>query len=61
MNELILLSPSHLITVLLCILAIVFVPKYFENSSDKSKKNFSYLLVFLKIIKFYYFIQSKIK
>jgi len=40
MNELILLSTSHLITVLLCILAAVFVPKYFENSSDKSKKFF---------------------
>ena len=50
MNELILLSPSHLITVLLCILAIVFVPKYFENSSDKSKKIFSYLIILLLLI-----------
>jgi len=50
MNELILLSPSHLITVLLCILAAVFVPKYFENSSDKSKKFFSYLIILLLLI-----------
>ena len=50
MNELILLSPSHLITVLLCILAAVFVPKYFENSSDKSKKIFSYLIILLLLI-----------
>ena len=38
MNELILLSPSHIITVLLSILAVIFIPKYFKLSNEKAQK-----------------------
>jgi len=50
MNELILLSPSHIITVLLSLLAIIFVPKYFESSTDKAKVSLKYSIIFLLLI-----------
>ena len=50
MNELSLLSPSHIVTVLLCITIIIAVPKYFKNSSDKNKKYLSFLIIFLLLI-----------
>ena len=50
MNELILLSPSHIITVLLSLLAIIYVPKYFESSSNKTKEILKYAIIFLLLI-----------
>ena len=50
MNELILLSPSHIITVLLSLLAIIYVPKCFESSSNKTKEILKYAIIFLLLI-----------
>ena len=50
MNELILLSPSHAITVLLCILAIIFIPKYFKLTNEMSQKNLRFVIIFLLLV-----------
>ena len=50
MNELILLSPSHIITVLLSVLAIIFIPQYFKLTSKKAKKNLRFLIIFLLLV-----------
>ena len=50
MNELILLSPSHIIIVLLSLLAIIYVPKYFENATNKAKEALKYSIIFLLLI-----------
>ena len=50
MNELILLSPSHIITVLLSLLAIIYVPKYFKSSANKTKEILKYAIIFLLLI-----------
>ena len=50
MNELILLSPSHIITVTLCLAAVIYIPKLFENSSDVTKKYFAYSIISLLLL-----------
>ena len=50
MNELILLSPSHIITVLLSILAIIFIPKYFKLSNEMAQKNLRFVIIFLLLV-----------
>jgi len=50
MNELILLSPSHLITVALSFAAIIFVPKFFVHSSEAAKKYLAYSIIFLLLL-----------
>ena len=50
MNELVLLSPSHIISVSLCLLVIIFIPKYFVNKSQKHKKALMYFIIFLLLI-----------
>ena len=50
MNELVLLSPSHIITVALCITAIIYLPKFFVNSSDAAKKYLAYSIIFLLLL-----------
>jgi len=50
MNELVLLSPSHLISVSLSLLVIIFIPKYFVNKSQKHKKALMYFIIFLLLI-----------
>jgi hypothetical integral membrane protein (TIGR02206 family) len=50
MNELILMSPSHIITVLLSLLAIICVPKYFESSTHKAKETLKFSIIFLLLI-----------
>ena len=50
MNQLNLLSLSHIITVAVCILAIIYVPKYFINRSTNSQKNLVYVITFLLIV-----------
>ena len=47
MNELNLLSLSHLITVLISILAIIFIPRYFEYSSAATKRKLRNLIILL--------------
>ena len=46
MNELILLSPSHIVTVLLSLLAIIYVPKYFAGLTHKAKEALKYSIIF---------------
>ena len=50
MNELNLLSQSHIFTVLLCISAIIFIPKYFKLTSEKPQKNLKFLIIFLLLV-----------
>ena len=50
MNELILLSSSHIIIVLLSLLAIIYVPKYFENATNKAKEALKYSIIFLLLV-----------
>ena len=50
MNELVLLSPSHLASVLLSLLAIVFIPKYFKDKSLKHQKALMNLIIFILLI-----------
>jgi hypothetical integral membrane protein (TIGR02206 family) len=50
MNALNLMGISHIITVAVCIASIILVPKYFESSSDKSKKFLSYFIIFLLLV-----------
>ena len=50
MNELNLLSLSHITTVVICILAIIYVPRYFVNRPANSQKNLSYAITFLLIV-----------
>jgi hypothetical integral membrane protein (TIGR02206 family) len=50
MNALNLMGISHIITVAVCVASIILVPKYFESSSDKSKKFLSYFIIFLLLV-----------
>ena len=50
MNELVLLSPSHIITVLLSILAIIYIPKYFKLSNERAQKNLRFVIIFLLLV-----------
>ena len=50
MNELVLLSPSHIIFVLLSSLVIIFTPQYFVNKSQKQKKALMNFIIFVLLI-----------
>ena len=50
MNQLVLLSTSHIITVCLSLAAIVYIPRFFRNSSDNAKKFLAYLIIFLLLV-----------
>jgi len=50
MNELVLLSPSHITSVLLSLLVIIFIPKYFVNKSQKHKKALMNSIIFVLLI-----------
>ena len=50
MNQLVLLSPSHIITVCLSLAAIVCIPRLFRDSSDNAKKFLVYLIIFLLLV-----------
>ena len=47
--ELNLLAPSHIISLIVCIFLIVYVPKFFTGSSEKTIKIVRYTLAFLMI------------
>jgi hypothetical integral membrane protein (TIGR02206 family) len=46
MNDLNILSVSHITIVTLCLLGIVYIPKYFENSSKSTHKLLAYVIIF---------------
>ena len=50
MNELNLLSQSHIFTVLLCISAIIFIPQYFKLTNEKPQKNLRFVIIFLLLV-----------
>ena len=50
MNALNILGPSHIIIVCLSILSIIYFPKYFEKSSDNTKKIFSMIIIIFLLI-----------
>jgi hypothetical integral membrane protein (TIGR02206 family) len=50
MNELVLLSTSHIVTVSFCILAIIYIPKYFANKSLQQKKFLMKSIIFILLI-----------
>ena len=50
MNQLVLLSPSHVITGCLSLAAIIFIPRFFRDSSDNVKKLLAYLIIFLLLV-----------
>lgn len=50
MNELNLLSLSHIFTVLISILIIIYIPRYFEHSSSATKRKLKNLIIFLLLV-----------
>jgi hypothetical integral membrane protein (TIGR02206 family) len=50
MNELNLLSASHVLTVLLSLVSIALLPKYFRKSSPRAKSLFRYSIIFLLLV-----------
>ena len=50
MNALNILGPSHIFSVVLSVLCIIFVPKYFVKSSDKAKQILASLIIITLLI-----------
>ena len=50
MNALNILGPSHIIIVCLSILSIIYFPKYFEKSSENTKKIFATIIIIFLLI-----------
>ena len=50
MNELNLLSLSHIFTVLISILTIIYIPRYFEYSSSATKRKLRNLIILLLLV-----------
>ena len=50
MNELNLLSASHVLTVLLSLASIVLLPKYFKKSAPTARSLFRYSIIFLLLV-----------
>jgi hypothetical integral membrane protein (TIGR02206 family) len=50
MNSLNILGPSHILTICLSILSIIYLPKYFEKSSINAKKIFSKTIIIFLLI-----------
>jgi hypothetical integral membrane protein (TIGR02206 family) len=50
MNELDLFSTSHLLTVAICIASIIYIPKYFKNSSIATHNNLTYVIICIILI-----------
>ena len=46
MNDLNLLSFSHIIIVTLCLLGIIYIPKYLQNSSKSTHQLLAYVIIF---------------
>lgn len=50
MNELNLLSASHVLTILLSLASIVLLPKYFKKSAPTARSLFRYSIIFLLLV-----------
>lgn len=50
MNELNLLSFSHILIVLICIASIIYIPKFFKNSSSFTQSNLAYFIISIILI-----------
>ena len=50
MESLNLLGASHIIVVILCALGIVYIPKFFTNSSESAKTNLAYVIILLILV-----------
>ena len=50
MNGLNILGPSHIFSVILSVLAIIYIPKYFVKSSEKAQQIFASLIIITLLI-----------
>ena len=50
MNELSLLSFSHILIVLICVASIIYIPKFFKNSSSLTQSNLAYFIIAIILI-----------
>ena len=50
MNALNILGPSHIFSVILSVLAIIYIPKYFVKSSEKAQQIFASLIIITLLI-----------
>ena len=50
MNELNLLSFSHILIVLICVASIIYIPKFFKNSSSLTQSNLAYFIIAIILI-----------
>ena len=50
MESLNLLGASHIIVVILCVLGIIYIPKFFTNSSESAKANLAYVIILLILV-----------
>ena len=50
MSSLILLSPSHIIVCIICLAAIIFIPKYFKLSSKATHNKLAYAIICIILI-----------
>ena len=50
MKELVLLSTSHIVIVSLCILSIIYIPKYFSNKSSRQKNLLMKAIILILLI-----------
>ena len=50
MNELYLLSTSHLVTIIICIASIVYIPKLFKDSSESAQSRLAYAIICIILI-----------
>ena len=50
MSPLILLSPSHIFVCIICLAAIIFIPKYFKNFSTATHNNLAYAIICIILI-----------
>ena len=45
-----LLGPAHIVIVSLCIIGIIYIPKFFINSSQRAKANLAYVIIVLILV-----------
>ncbi len=50
MNELNLLSFSHILIVLICVATIIYIPKFFKNSPPLTQSNLAYFIIAIILI-----------
>ena len=50
MNKLDLFGVSHLFTLFICFASIIYIPKFFKNSSKSTQSNLAYAIIFVILI-----------